>query len=402
MTRLKILWLLRSIAIIGQSSAIIISQFFLALNLDLLPLIVILTVLIASNGYLWWRLTQKRELTDETIAAQLVLDMMALASLLYLTGGLNNPFASLLLLPLTTASLLLPLGHVCGLWLLAIFLYSSLLVDFVPLTLSPQLSIIGTWLNFGIIATLMTGFISFLAHQSKQKQQLISSYQDIQHRQEQILALGTLAAGTAHELGTPLSTIAVLAHELQEQVPQELSEDMALLVQQVQQCKQLLTNMVQRVELAKIQEFSLLSAQQLVTQVLDKFQLLRPMIRVFAPIDVQFDHVYLATDTTLQQAILNLLNNAADASADAVELQLHIHQQKLWIDICDRGLGLPAEVLNHLGQDRISTKHQQGGMGIGLLLANATLERLGGEINFLSREGGGVIARVVLPIHHSI
>lgn len=401
MTRLKILWLLRSIAIIGQSSAIIISQFFLALNLDLVPLIIILAILIASNGYLWWRLKQKRPLTDETIAAQLVLDMMALASLLYLTGGLHNPFASLLLLPLTTASLLLPLGHVCALWLLAIFLYSSLLLDFVPLTLNPPLIMIGTWLNFGIIATLMTGFISFLAHQSKQKQQLISSYQDIQHRQEQILALGTLAAGTAHELGTPLSTIAVLAHDLQEQVPEELSEDMALLVQQVQQCKQLLTNMVQRVELAKIQEFSLLSAPQLVAQVLDKFQLLRPMIRVFAPINGQFEQVYVATDTTLQQAILNLLNNAADASADAVELQLHIHQQKLWIDICDRGLGLPAEVLNHLGQDRISTKNQQGGMGIGLLLANATLERLGGEINFLSREGGGVIARVVLPIHHS-
>jgi two-component system sensor histidine kinase RegB len=194
-----------------------------------------------------------------------------------------------------------------------------------------------------------------------------------------------------------LSTIAILAHDLQGQVSADLREDMDLLCQQVNQCKHILKTMVKKVESAQNQELSLVLAQQLKTNVLEKFQLLRPLIVVNISHNLLED-TYLASDETLEQAILNLLNNAADASPDEVEISIYTQEHKIILDIADRGVGLPPEMLNQLGQYSLSTKGEQG-MGIGLLLANATLTRLGGEIRFIARCGGGVIARVILPIH---
>jgi two-component system, sensor histidine kinase RegB len=122
---------------------------------------------------------------------------------------------------------------------------------------------------------------------------------------------------------------------------------------------------------------------------------------VKVPNIIQHSSPLVACDTTLEQAILNLLNNAADASSDHVELKLSHTNHKVIIDICDKGLGFPQEILTMKGSEFISTKGEQG-MGIGLFLANATLERLGGDVVFLPREGGGVIARVILPIHSQV
>ncbi|MCB1657854.1 MAG: HAMP domain-containing histidine kinase, partial [Pseudomonadales bacterium] len=230
--------------------------------------------------------------------------------------------------------------------------------------------------------------------QLEQQQQSIA-------RQEQVLALGTMAAGTAHELGTPLSTIAVLAHDLQNQVSQDLRPDMDLLCQQVNRCKQILKEMVQKVEQAQSQQLSLMTPQALITQVLDKFLLLRPSITVIHNIEQSDSQFYLASDATLEQAIINLLNNAADASPHHVSITLTQSTHKIQIDIADRGIGLPPEMMALVGQKSLSTKGEQG-MGIGLLLANATLARLGGEIHFVNRVGGGVTASVLLPVHSSI
>ena len=366
----------------------------------------VISFLGVSNGYIAYQLHRQSQpvITAETLAAQLTVDLMALALLCYFTGGVTNPFVSLFLLPLAIAAAVLPMGYTFGLLMLTIFLYASLMADYVALPIIPErwnsyflLHNVALWLNFAISGSLITGFIAYLAHQLSLTQTQLKQQQQNQAQQEQILALGTLAAGTAHELGTPLSTIAILAHDLQSQVSAELREDMDLLCQQVNQCKHILKTMVKKVESAQNQELSLISAQQLKINVLEKFQLLRPLIVVKASNTLDGE-VYLASDETLEQAILNLLNNAADASPDDVEISIYSQDHKIILDIADRGVGLPPEMLNELGQHSLSTKGEQG-MGIGLLLANATLARLGGEISFVARHGGGVVARVILPMH---
>ncbi|MCB1673397.1 MAG: ATP-binding protein, partial [Pseudomonadales bacterium] len=174
-----------------------------------------------------------------------------------------------------------------------------------------------------------------------------------------------------------------------------------LLCQQVNRCKQILKEMVQKVEQAQSQQLSLMTPQALITQVLDKFLLLRPSITVIHNIEQSDSQFYLASDATLEQAIINLLNNAADASPHHFSITLTQSTHKIQIDIADRGIGLPPEMMALVGQKSLSTKGEQG-MGIGLLLANATLARLGGEIHFVNRVGGGVTASVLLPVHSSI
>ena len=403
---LKALFYLRCVAIVGQSSAVLLVHYGLQMPLPLLSLFMVISFLGVSNGYIAYQLHRQSQpvVTAETLAAQLTVDLMALALLCYFTGGVTNPFVSLFLLPLAIAAAVLPMGYTFGLLMLTIFLYASLMADYVALPIIPErwnsyflLHNVALWLNFAISGSLITGFIAYLAHQLSLTQTQLKQQQQNQAQQEQILALGTLAAGTAHELGTPLSTIAILAHDLQSQVSANLREDMDLLCQQVNQCKHILKAMVKKVESAQNQELSLISVQQLKVNVLEKFQLLRPLIVVKAA-NILHEEVYLASDETLEQAILNLLNNAADASPDEVEISIYTQEHKIILDIADRGVGLPPEMLNQLGQHSLSTKGQQG-MGIGLLLANATLARLGGEISFVARRGGGVVARVILPIH---
>ncbi|HNG09943.1 MAG TPA: ATP-binding protein [Agitococcus sp.] len=407
--RQNYLFYLRCLAILGQSITIGLVHFFLQLSLPLLPLIITLSVLVAANIHLAYYLkTHPNKDTDDFIAIQLTIDMLALATLLYFTGGAQNPFIFLFLLPLVIGAAMLPVGYTMALFLLSVFLFTRLMFDYVPLeNISQKLPlaingyVLAMWICFVLSAVLIVSFIAYLAYQVKHSQQKMAKIQEIQHRQEQILALGTLAAGTAHELGTPLATITVLAHELKSEVAESLKPDMELLCQQVNQCKQILTQMTQRIEQAKNQQFDLLSLSKLLELVLDKFQLLRPTIQIkHADFDVLTD-ILVATDATLEQAILNLLNNAADASPDYVELTAYIDSSRVYINVIDKGLGMSDEILTSLGQNRISTKGQQG-MGIGLLLANATLERLGGEMNFTHRQGGGVVAQIVLPIYQRV
>lgn len=405
---LKLLFILRCCALFGQTLTIAFVHFVLQMTLPLLPLLIVIGSLAACNIYVAYMLAQHRPISSDSLAVQLGIDVMALALLCYFTGGVTNPFISLFLLPLAIAAFVLPVAYIFALGGFTLFLYGSLLVDYVPLPTVPtrwvsfiNINHLALWLNFVISSSLLIGFIAYLAHQLRYKQSQLEQQQHSLARQEQVLALGTMAAGTAHELGTPLSTIAVLAHDLQSQVNQDLREDVDLLCQQVNSCKQILKDMVQRVEQAQHQQLSLITPQALIKQVLDKFLLLRPSIAVIKDVEQGEKQFYVASDATLEQALINLLNNAADASSHYVSIKLVQSTHWIQIDIADRGIGLATEMLTLVGQKSLSTKGEHG-MGIGLLLANATLARLGGEIHFVNREGGGVTASVLLPVHSAL
>jgi two-component system sensor histidine kinase RegB len=215
---------------------------------------------------------------------------------------------------------------------------------------------------------------------------------------ELMVTLGTFAAGAAHDLGTPLSTIAVIVGELERDfgVDQTLGPDLGVLRKQVEQCKRILTDLVGRTGSARAEGARPRLLDALVEEAVDRWKLLRPESRLSVSFAGTGQMPRLVVEETVTQALVNLLNNAADASPDDIELACAWSAESVILDIRDRGAGVTSEAMNFAG--RVAYSDKQGrGLGLGLLLANATIERIGGSITLANRNGGGGRTQVTLP-----
>ena len=419
---------LRWTEIAGQCLAILVAVLGLGVPLSLEGLFAVCALLAAINLFSHWRLTLAWPVTQGEVFAQICLDVLALGLLLYQSGGSSNPFSSLLLVPLTITATLLPLAWVWAMAGLTAIAYSVLMLWHQPLP-SPalpleglndfictvtgldrsllnhdngfSLHVVGMWINFLLSAVIVAVFVTRLAAVLRAREQALAKAREHTLRQEQLLALGTLAAGAAHQLGTPLATMAVVIHDLQWQHGDNpaLKDDLTLLRGQVDLCKDILARMV--ADAQDRQGHSPIAPRQLLHQVLDQWRLLQPD----APVAVEEDGAdagWVSDDPTLIQALLNLLENAADACKQGLALRLSPWSEggRDWccIDILDRGPGIDAGIAERLGDPFISSKGSSGGMGIGFFLSNATVERLGGRVEIFNRDSGGACTRVLLPL----
>jgi two-component system sensor histidine kinase RegB len=217
-------------------------------------------------------------------------------------------------------------------------------------------------------------------------------------RDEQVLALGTFAAGAAHELGTPLGTIAVLSREMENDhrgIP-GLAQDLQLLRAQVDNCKHIITGLTTAAGQARAEHASRQDVHTLVDGVLGKWALLRPQVKLAVNWRSSGEVPDIIGGETISQTLINILNNAADASPHEVEIEASWSTAALTIEVRDRGPGITEEISAHAGRKPISTKSP--GRGIGLFLANATVERLGGSVALFNRDGGGGCTRVTIPL----
>jgi two-component system sensor histidine kinase RegB len=217
-------------------------------------------------------------------------------------------------------------------------------------------------------------------------------------RNDQILAVASLAAGTAHELGTPLATMTVLVDEmLQDQtLGSQAREDCELLQQQLAQCKSTLNALSRTAELTSVEHTrdSLLGV--FVQQTVDRWAVRRPGVVCDVIADPSGPGPRLAYDSTLSQAIENLLNNAADTGSKRVEVRYEWDPSEMRIIIRDWGPGIAADLLGDMGKPIIRASRK--GLGIGLLLSQATVERYGGRIELVNASGGGAEARLHLRL----
>ena len=208
-----------------------------------------------------------------------------------------------------------------------------------------------------------------------------------------------MAASAAHELGTPLATMKLLVDELQSQ-PQtaEVAEDLALFNQQIECCKTILLRLTEVGGWQRANASHAQTASKWLEDVLGTLQSHRLDLvirRDFAELTSS-----IVTDTSLDQALNNLINNAARAApGKAVEIKVRERGRMLELEIADRGNGMPAKVLNTLNTPAIRQRLPTEGLGIGLMLSVTSIEQHGGSLEYMSRPGGGTIARVTLPFH---
>jgi len=412
-TPLSRLVLLRHIAIIAQLLTLLGVWHFLDMQLDWQPMLLTIAALTVFNLLSSLRLHSAYPVAHLELFAQLWVDVLALSVLLYYGGGSTNPFISLFLLPLVIAAATLPARYTWGMAALTLACYSTLMIYFVPLPHSHHdhnsdsaftTHVIGMWLGFFISAMVVAYFVTQMAGAvRKRDEQLARAREDIL-RNERIVALATQAAAAAHEMGTPLSTMAVVINEMQHELraaqnqPQgEWQDNLTILNEQVRGCKRILDKILSNV--ASVDTPNLQATEPLIAAVLDEWQLLRPSAKYHYQAGSGDAHIH--ADSTLRAALMNLLNNAADASPDGIQISSRCTATQFIFSIVDKGTGLSAEALQNAGVAFFTTK--QDGRGLGLFLANATVERLGGKVRLFNHVEGGAMTELSLPLaafHH--
>jgi two-component system sensor histidine kinase RegB len=349
------------------------------------------------------------QVTDVEFFANLLADMLGLTVLLYFTGGSTNPLVSLYLLPLMVAATVLPMRYSWSVAVLAVACYSLLLAWYVPLTEEHHhhdaataefnLHVLGMWATFVVSAGLIAHFVANMAHSLRDRDRLLALAREESLRNERIVALGTLAAGAAHELGTPLATMTLLADEMAERYAGEahLREDAAEMQTQIANCKAIISSLTDNAGAARLESSRAQPADSFLEEVLAKWLLMRPAACVECRWSDTTPAPSIVVEQTLFQAVINLFNNAADASPAKVEILGRSEANQVVIEINDRGPGLSPEVARRAGEAFFSTKSPTG-LGIGLFLANATIERFGGKVRIFNRLGGGACTQIALPV----
>ncbi len=358
-----------------------------------------------------WRTYLPRTISNGEFFSHLLIDIFALSSLVYFSGGASNPFISYYLVPVSIAAITLPGTMTWAVTLVSLGAYSLLVFFYHPIGglaphgghtigagISSNLHILGMWVNFGLSAGLITYFVVRMAATLRQQEAELSAQKEEQMQNEQLLAIATQAASAAHELGTPLNTIKLLIDDLRTTTlsPDQL-RDVSTVDKQVRRCHETLQNLVKAAN-SEGQTTELVPVADYVATLLDNWRLIRPEINPCIDVAENCPDIRARFHPVLRQSLQNLLNNAADASPDYVAVNIDWDNTSLHFEICDRGPGITPEQAEKLGTPRASKK--PGGLGIGLFLSHNSLNRHGGQVSLTNAIEGGLITAVNLPLNN--
>lgn len=424
--RVNLSWLikLRWVACIGQLLVISVVMYAFQVSLPFVPLGLVISLTVLTNvGLVGWsaRLSQQAEgsqpTADYLLLSVMVLDLFSLTTLLYLTGGPNNPFCLFFFVNLSLAGVLLPRITAVVFHFLGALSFGFLLFSHHPLLIASGVEVLppiyvsgqGDLRHFGLFIAFLTCssvivyFMTRLTGELRQQELDLRQAQTQQSKSEKYEALGTLAAGAAHELSTPLSTIAVVAKEAEAMgrnasLPEELTEDLSLIRSEVDRCRRILNRMAVGAGQVIGESFEQTTPERLLQDVLVELQKV-----ITEPIGLDLDPTS-KTETiqlppiAVAQALRALVKNAIDAVPSQGPIRLTSRLGAKWtLVIKDRGPGMPDEILQRVSEPFFTTKSPGSGMGLGVFLARNVVERLGGQIRIESQARVGTTVTVTLP-----
>ncbi len=398
-------FILRNIAIACELAVLTLAVHTLSMALPLFQIITIILTHALFNIATHLRTKKNRPISSLDFFMQLAFDALILTALLYFAGGSTNPFVSLFLLPLVIAAAILPQRFAWAMAALTVACYTVLMFFYQPLPHAHvkhgadfDLHVLGMWFGFLLSTGLIVFFVVRMANSLRERDHLLATTQEQTLRDQHLVALGTLATGAAHELGTPLATMAVLAGELKHDHSNnaDVLEKAELLRSQLDRCKNILSNITASAGQARPEAATRFAIDDYLKTVVNLLQSSRPTANMSYQFKGTEPAPHILADKTLTQALLNILNNAADASIDNIEFEAHWTNEHLSLTIRDRGEGLSPSVQAAAGTPFFTTK--PNGQGLGLYLARAVMDRFGGKIKLLNRDGGGTQAVIELPL----
>jgi two-component system sensor histidine kinase RegB len=411
-TNLPWLLKLRWAALAGQLVTIVIVRYVMRSPIPIGSLCGLLSLsLLASVA---WRLRRPGiALPSWWLGATMVLDILVFSGLLYFTGGPMNPFSFLYLVPIALAAMILGAAWTWALVLLSLAASAILFFWHRPLELGDshvehmRLHLQGMWIAFGVAAAFIVYFLLRIRRALAARDAELQASRNLVARQERLAALATLAAGAAHELSTPLATIAVVAKELERAVTQpavetgttsHIAEDVRLVRTQVERCRTILERMCADAGEMRGEGFAPATVDELVAGSLAG---LGGEVAVRADVDPALAALSLNVPArAVTEAIRGVLKNAQDASPAGAAVDLIVRRKDGAIDFAveDRGAGMSSAVLERVGEPFFTTKPLGSGMGLGLFLARSVVERIGGSLRLDSRVGHGTTAVVRVPL----
>lgn len=397
---------IRWVAILGQLTAILIVAFALKFQLSLLICFGIISASILLNLLFQFFTSETRRLSEKWASASLGFDIIQTASLLYATGGMENPFVLLLIAPVTVSATILSLR--ATILLSVITLISAVLLIFFHLPLPwqnqglelPKLYIygIGTALIIAILFT--TAYTWRVTNEARMMSDALAATQIALSRSQQLSALGGLAAAAAHQLGSPLSTIAVIASELEREIPadSDIYQDIKLLQSESDRCRDILAslshsprnaddNPFAEVPISVIAELAAMPHQQNdISVTIKKYPTLRNL-------DNQKDQALepnVTRSPELLHGLSTLVQNAIQFARNTVEITISWDVANVSVEIDDDGPGFPLTLLDRLGEPYLSTRsREKDHMGLGIFISKTLLGRTQAQLFFKNRPDGG-------------
>jgi two-component system sensor histidine kinase RegB len=410
--RINLEWLLRLRwgVLLGQALVIGAAAYGLELALPVPVLAALLGLEALTTLAVRAWLPRARRVTEGTIGKLMLWDTLVLTGLLALSGGTHNPFTTLYLVNVALGTVLLPARWTWGLLGFTLAAFGSLFV-LQDVTLAPglprpdhaalmRLHLNGMWVAFAVAAGFIVYFVQRVTRALAEREGELAQARAQHARREKVASLATLAAGAAHELSTPLSTIAVVAKEVERALAasgtsETVREDLRLIRQQVDRCRDVLVQMSADAGQTTGEPFHPVSLGRLVEASLAELPGAE-RVRVDVPSGLDAWEVR-GPPRALARVVRGLVKNALQASQASVELSVRAREGGARVEVRDGGAGMPAEVLARAGEPFFTTKAPGEGMGLGLFLARTLAEQLGGSLELRSARGQGTTASLALP-----
>ncbi len=400
----RLVWL-SSLAVPAAALAMLVAGRLAALPVRIAPVVTLLVVIVLVNVWTFGRMRSRDGAGHGEVFAQMLVDVIALTGLLYYSGGALNPFAYLFLLPLAICAIVLPRPF---LWVMAVITaaaYSFLLLYRAPLPPLPEQTesafyVAAMWVAFMASVVMTAQFIATLGATMRKQERSLGEARERALQDERVVAVATLAAGAAHELSTPLATMALVTAELAEEYPRErdaaLHSRLELLRSQIRKCKESLSVISAAGGADRAADARHETVEGFVRQAVAEVRALRPGAVIAVRLAGEGPPPPIIVERTLNQALLNVLHNAIDASPRQVTATCHWDDRTVRIDIDDRGPGMSLATMRP--GERPAHSSKESGLGLGLFLTHTALTHMGGEIHFADAPGGGARVTLSLPL----
>ena len=401
---LHTLIMIRWIAVVGQGATVIFVGGALGFPLPVGPLTAAIGASVLLNLIAMAQRGGRMRLNDHDAALYLGYDTLQLSLLLYLTGGLANPFAILLLAPMTvgaailsrrSATLLTGLNLLC-LTVLALWRLPMPWPSQSPHPGDDPLLAFGVWVSLTVSALFISGYVFRVAEEARRYADALAASQVALAREQRLSSLGALAAAAAHELGSPLGTIALVAGELADEMDDDdpHAEDVALLVSQVRRCREILADLARKPEAGGGDPFELVPLTALIDAAGAPHRLGHINFTIERA-DSGGEEPTVRRRPEVMHGLGNFIQNAHQFAETTVRVAATWSEDRIEIMVTDDGPGFPPALLNRIGEPYVSMRADRAGhMGLGIFIAQTLLEKTGASVQFSNNRSGG--ARIVV------